>query len=303
MPAKTIEPKVQLYQKILAAQKAIDAIDKDGQNKAQGYGYASAGNVCTQTRKALHDNGLIILPSMVDCTEQLIERQKTDPNTGEITISRSVLAKVKTEYRIIDTETAEFETVTFFGYGYDPTDKAGNKAITAAGKSALLQILQLATGDGSDDGNGGGGDTTRESKPFPSKYGSEDKPDKCKFCGERHIVKGTQMIYVGEVCGAQACKDKIGKPNAGGSNGDGIATQNHIDSLERMASTWRDGHLDQWWTDIKKHYLKNLKASVAVEILNWCAKADPADDFPMQKFNDMIAGQPASNAADDELPF
>ena len=300
MPATKIEPKVQLYQKILAAQKAIDAIEKDGQNKAQGYGYASAGNVCTQTRKALHDNGLIILPSMIDCTEQLIERQKTDPSTGEITASRSVLAKVKNEYRIIDTETAEFETVTFFGYGYDPTDKAGNKAITAAGKSALLQILQLATGDGPDDGNGGGGDTTRESKPFKSKYGKSDDPNKCGFCGEKHIVKDMDMVYVGDVCGALACRGKIGKPGA--TNGDGLATQNHIDSLDRMATKWRDGHLEQWWGDIKKHYLKNLKASVAVEILNWCSKADPTEEFPTQKFNDMIAGQPTKNE-DDELPF
>ncbi len=53
-------PDKQFSQALFAAQKAIQAVSKDGHNKHGGYDYASAENMIVHCRQALHDNGLTV---------------------------------------------------------------------------------------------------------------------------------------------------------------------------------------------------------------------------------------------------
>jgi hypothetical protein len=109
-------------------------VQKLGKNPI-GYSFVTEANVVTAVRNALLENGIIIVPDVIQHT--------FDPALG--------LSEVFINFRVYHEsgESLEFKVA---GQGMDRNskgvgDKAVYKAITGANKYALLKLLLIATGD------------------------------------------------------------------------------------------------------------------------------------------------------------
>lgn len=132
--------KTSIYEKLLKAQQSAEPVTKGGVNTGQNYKYVRATDALNACRNAFNAAGLSVIFTSKELSRELVEREKTDRNSGVITKSIAFISTVEVEARIFDTD-GECITVTATGHGYDPTDKAAFKAITGAEKYAALAIL------------------------------------------------------------------------------------------------------------------------------------------------------------------
>jgi hypothetical protein len=137
MSEMTMNPKTELYKKILAVQKVLEPLEKNGWNEFQKYRYSTAGDVLLPVQRACNEQGLIVL---ADCIESKIEPGR---------------ASVIVRLTVTDTETGESLSVTAPGYAEDYSwkdnrpngDKAVYKAITGATKYAIRSCFCLPSDD------------------------------------------------------------------------------------------------------------------------------------------------------------
>ena len=137
MNETVINPKKELYKKILAVQKVLEPLEKTGWNDFQKYNYSTAGDVLLPVQRACNEQGLIVI---ADCIESKIEPGR---------------ASVVVRLTIVDTETGESLSVTAPGYSEDFSykdnrpngDKAVYKAITGATKYAVRSCFCLPSDD------------------------------------------------------------------------------------------------------------------------------------------------------------
>lgn len=134
-----MENKTGLAKKILAVMREVESIDKDGTNKFQKYKYVSEANIVGKIRASMVSNGLIAIPNMVSCVDQ--PAGTTSGGTMQF------LSTICVDYKLIDTDTGESETVRMFSQGIDSGDKGVFKAITGSNKYFLLKTFQIATDD------------------------------------------------------------------------------------------------------------------------------------------------------------
>lgn len=129
--------KAKLFQKILAVQKVLGPLDKNGWNDFQKYRYSTAGDVMLPVQQACNEHDLIVV---ADCIDTNIE-----PGRASCTIRLTVA----------DSETGESLSVTAPGYAEDFSykenrpngDKAVYKAITGATKYAVRSFFCLPSDD------------------------------------------------------------------------------------------------------------------------------------------------------------
>lgn len=126
--------KVQLYQKMLNVYKAVDYLQKDDQVKfgQTNYKAISEEKVTSTVRAALVDNGLIVFP--------IEQEHKKEGN----------LSTVDVKYKLVDTETGEYEIIVSSGTGADTQDKGVGKAMTYAFKYLFLRTFAIPTGEDPD---------------------------------------------------------------------------------------------------------------------------------------------------------
>jgi len=126
--------KVQLYQKMLNVYKAVDYLQKDDQVKfgQTNYKAISEEKVTSTVRAALVDNGLIVFP--------IEQEHKKEGN----------LSTVDVKYKLVDTETGEYEIIVSSGTGSDTQDKGVGKAMTYAFKYLFLRTFAIPTGEDPD---------------------------------------------------------------------------------------------------------------------------------------------------------
>jgi len=137
MSEMTMNPKTELYKKILAVQKVLEPLEKNGWNDFQKYRYSTAGDVLLPVQRACNEQGLIVL---ADCIESKIEPGR---------------ASVIVRLTVTDSETGESLSVTAPGYAEDYSwkdnrpsgDKAVYKAITGATKYAIRSCFCLPSDD------------------------------------------------------------------------------------------------------------------------------------------------------------
>jgi hypothetical protein len=128
------EIKMNLYQKISAVMKDVDYLQKDDHisfNKTN-YKAISEEKVTSTVRQALIKYGLVILP---------IEQEHS--REGNLSI-------VNTKYKIVDTDTGQFEIIVSSGTGADTQDKGVGKAMTYSYKYMLLRTFAIPTGEDPD---------------------------------------------------------------------------------------------------------------------------------------------------------
>lgn len=122
-----------IHQAIVAVMREVGAIGKDAKNEQQGYNYRSIEQVYNRVQPLFAKHGIYSHPKVI---EQTRETGKT--KTGG-TLHYSILT---VEYTF-SAEDGSSIVVTVVGEGMDPGDKASNKAMTAAHKYAICQVLNI----------------------------------------------------------------------------------------------------------------------------------------------------------------
>lgn len=140
-----------LWQRIAAAQKAVDYIQKE-KKSGMNYSIVSHDAVTAKVRPVLVENGVLYYPIGIENVQ--------DGNRTQ----------VKLTVRFVNVDKPdEFFDVPSLGYGIDSQDKGPGKAISYAVKYALLKTLGLETGDDPDlDQN-----VTHEPQPMQAANGTQ----------------------------------------------------------------------------------------------------------------------------------
>lgn len=130
-----------VYAKIAAVQGALarHGIGKDRTNSTPGANYKFRGidDVYNALAPLLAEHGLCILPRIT--THSLIERGKTQKGNPIFA------AIVQAEFDFVSTEDGSKHTICTYGEAMDSSDKATNKAMSAAYKYAAFMAFAIPT--------------------------------------------------------------------------------------------------------------------------------------------------------------
>lgn len=123
-----------IFMQIPLVMADVGAIGKSGVNKDQNYKFRSIDDVYNKLQPALQKNGVFFIPQVIDSKE---EHGQTKSG------SKNVRVKLRVKYTIYADDGSSIEAIVE-GEGIDTSDKATNKALTAAFKYMLIQIFCIA---------------------------------------------------------------------------------------------------------------------------------------------------------------
>lgn len=129
-----------IYQLIPKAMKEIGAIGKNGTNAHQKYKFRSIDDMYNKIQPVLADLGICFIPQILDTKEESFDNKNN---------TRSIRVKLRVKYTIYADDSSSIESITE-GEAIDTSDKATNKALTAAFKYMLIQVFCIAI-EGDDD--------------------------------------------------------------------------------------------------------------------------------------------------------
>ena len=150
-----------LWEKLLAAQKSAQKVEKRGENKAQGYTYAQASDVIEEAHRALHEAGLVAYITPGERSAREITSQGG---------SAGLFVTLEASLVIADPATRDESIVIgAVGTGVDyPGDKAIYKALTGAAKYAYASALGIPFGDDPEGETGGSGQERAPASDAPA---------------------------------------------------------------------------------------------------------------------------------------
>jgi hypothetical protein len=120
----------------VSGELAKDGVAKNRKNAAQGYNFRGIDDVYNALAPLLSKHGLVVLPRY---TERLvIEKINSKGNTV-------FYVTVKGEFDFVAAEDGSCHTVVTYGEAMDSSDKATNKAMSAAYKYAAFQAFSIPT--------------------------------------------------------------------------------------------------------------------------------------------------------------
>ena len=122
-----------LAKKILAIMAEIGPLKKDKKNDFHKYQYASEELIMGAIRDLCIKHGVGIFPSEKSCST--------------IVVGDSSITQIEMEFLIVDADSNETKSSTFFGHGIDKGDKGVYKAGTGAEKYFLMKQFMIAAED------------------------------------------------------------------------------------------------------------------------------------------------------------
>ena len=125
----------QIHALIPKVMKEVGAIEKGRRNQQQGYSFRGIDDFYNALHNVLADNGVFFTPEVLEQTAI----EGTTKNGGA-TINRTV----KVRFTFYAPDGSSVQAVTL-GEGTDMSDKAANKAQSAATKYCLLQVFCIPT--------------------------------------------------------------------------------------------------------------------------------------------------------------
>ena len=140
-----------LYKKMFAVMNESKAIEKNmtvGTGK-NSYKAVSEATMLNMVKPLFKKYNLIIFPIDADIKEIVNVYNKTDYD-GKTSEAIRAITQTKVTYRIMDTDTGEFQDVVGLGNGADSQDKGAGKAFTYSLKAALSKTFLLFSGDDTD---------------------------------------------------------------------------------------------------------------------------------------------------------
>lgn len=132
-------PKIySLIPKIMAD---VGAIGKNKKNEHQNYKFRGIEDMYNGVQPALIKFGVFCVPQVI---ESQVFEMETVNKAGETKFSFRVLLKIS--HRFYAEDGSYIEVITQ-GEGIDTSDKASNKAMSAAMKYAFIELLSIPTAD------------------------------------------------------------------------------------------------------------------------------------------------------------
>lgn len=140
------EPTKNLYQKLALIMGAMDKVEKTGKNAAQGYAFVEQAVVVAKLRPLLAEHGVIIIPGVVSNT---LEATAYTDSYGKP--KTNVRSDMVTEWTLINADKPDERIVTqWASEANDTSDKATNKALTAAQKTFYMKLFNVSDKDDPD---------------------------------------------------------------------------------------------------------------------------------------------------------
>jgi hypothetical protein len=190
VPAKIF----QLIPKII---KEVGAVPRDTHNPMQNYDYRSLDKIYEAVNPVFAEHGVFCVPVVLEMT-----REEHDSSTGK----KLLYTILTVEFTFFADDGSYFKTITV-GEAMDLGDKSANKAMSAAHKYALTQVLCLKPGEGADtesESHEVKGKTTKpqSTKPYKKKQKDTDPVDTpaCPCCGEVKSVRPENAVDGGWFC-------------------------------------------------------------------------------------------------------
>lgn len=177
-----------LYEKLLAMQKGIDKLVKDGQNTSDKYRYVSSDQVLDTVRPAMNKLQLLLIPEV---SEAVLHEGITKSGTTRY------MTEVRLSFVWLDVESGERLAVPFYAQGVDLAGEKGvGKALTYAEKYFLMKFFHVSTAKDDPDGDG------RTSSGEKRQRGTQAAAETVAY--QREAIR--QMLD--ELCGGDAEKVK-----------------------------------------------------------------------------------------------
>lgn len=126
-----------IFQKIPLIMRDVGAVTKDRTNSAQNYKFRGIEDLYLAFHPVLVEHGVFCVPQVIDM--QCSEVQKADGK-----ISYRTIIKMKHSFMAEDGSSVDAITI---GEGLDSSDKASNKAMSAAMKYAFIELFSVPTQD------------------------------------------------------------------------------------------------------------------------------------------------------------
>jgi len=183
MTTKTPSPQT-VYQKIAAVQGELAkvGISKSRKNQTPGaqYNFRGIDEVYNTLAPMMAEHGLCILPRIVD--HSLVERGKT--HKGNAIYSAVVTA----EFDFVSADDGSVHVVRTMGEAMDSSDKATNKAMSAAYKYAALMTFAIPT-EGDNDADAHTPEVVAEERP--------SKPAPALITEDQRVELMTMFTHLG----------------------------------------------------------------------------------------------------------
>jgi len=133
---RTTKPKgLTLSQKLLEIRKSVDYLQKSA--KGGQFNYTSSSQVLAAVRSAMNEQGVLLIASVTDA------KLTSTPNRNEVL---SHFTELWMNMKWVDTESAEFIDIPWYGQGVDLAGEKGvGKALTYAEKYFILKQFNIPT--------------------------------------------------------------------------------------------------------------------------------------------------------------
>lgn len=126
-----------IFQKIAEMQKEVKAVGKNGQNQKQKYSFRRIDDIYEMTQGLFQRHEVFIVPNCI----AKVYKEFPSSNGGT-----QHYAYLDMQYTVYATDGSSVSGIVS-GEAFDFGDKATNKAMSAAQKYFLVQLLQIPTGD------------------------------------------------------------------------------------------------------------------------------------------------------------
>lgn len=132
-----------IYSKISEVMNRIGSIGKDQRNDAQSYQFRGIDDVYNALHQPLADAKIFYVPEVLDQSHDIFEHQDGSR------VKRSIRVRLRVKYTFFAEDGSSISTVVE-GEAIDSSDKATNKAMSAALKYMLIQVFCIPTLAGDD---------------------------------------------------------------------------------------------------------------------------------------------------------
>jgi hypothetical protein len=139
-----------LYEKIYNIMNESGALEKDKVvgSGTNAYKAVSESEVLNMLKPLFKKHRLVVFPVSGDISE--ISQTWTGEYNGKTETKSRNITQLKANFKIVDIDTGESETLVGFGNGADSQDKGSGKAFTYAYKTMLSKTFMLFSGDDTD---------------------------------------------------------------------------------------------------------------------------------------------------------
>ncbi len=190
----------QIYSKIIAVMSDVGAIGKNQRNGQQQYNFRGVDDVYNALQPALVKHGVFVAPTVLESATNELEHIKDNGKVG-------ILHKttITSRFRFYTTD-GSFIEADAIGEAIDFSDKASNKAMSAAFKYVCFQVFCIATKELHDGDN----DNIEPTKPQtqPRQQQPAQRPQSSASGGTGNKLSEGQSKAIYAICKSKQIDEK-----------------------------------------------------------------------------------------------